>query len=236
KHNRKIVPIGHQIVHERNIMENMRHTYSQRYRPSRPPLQLHPNLVHIALQLYLMKIRMISQETIIYSGRYIDGKIVSRHQCTGRNQCHQCNETFNQHCTVSYEQYLFFIPKHLRCRTCSDDRMETRNSPTGDHDKDERPYCTSDDRTSSIDKLSECRHFDSWIHKNNPYSQHQNSTYLEISRQIIPRYQQQPNRQHRRKKTVDSNSNGNGRYIPMEQITDMFVLHQIVSTDDSDEQ
>src|SRR5690606_34431060 len=102
KHDRKIVPIGHHVIHERYLVENMCHTYSQRHCSSCPAMQVHTDHFTKMIQIHRQEMRMLCDKGVIHFLRSIDCKIITWNQRTCCDKCHQGNKSFHQHSTIAH--------------------------------------------------------------------------------------------------------------------------------------
>src|SRR5690606_17771440 len=112
--------------------------------------------------------------------------------------------------------------------------METGNGSARNDDEDEGQYRPANDGTATSGKFGDGWHFQCGVYEYNAHGQHQNGADFQVGRQVIARYQQQPNRQYGRQQAVDGNGDGNRFNVPMKEITDGFVLYDAMATNDID--
>ena len=80
--------------------------------------------------------------------------------------------------------------------------MKAADRSTSDGDKCERKDLSCEDRAGTIDEFCKRRHVQRGMHDHNSHREQPYSSEFHESAQIIPRGQQQPNRQRRSRKSI----------------------------------
>ena len=141
--------------------------------------------------------------------RSIDGEIVVRIEGDGGEKSHDADKTFHQHGTVAYKFNLRFVFNHLWRRPGTDEGMEPRNGAAGDGNEHIGPPGTGDDGSAAVHELGCERHLNSGIHEEHADRQGADDADLHEGAEIVPRGEQEPDRNSRRTETIDGQQDGN---------------------------
>ena len=123
-------------------------------------------------------------------------KVHARIDDTRRDQRHDGDKGLHQHPAVADKTSLPFICQHLRRGAGRNQRMEARNRPAGNGNKQEWEQVARPHRTGTVNEFGQRRHGQRWTHDQNAHRQADNGTNLQEGRQVVARRQQQPDRQH----------------------------------------
>jgi hypothetical protein len=134
--------------------------------------------------------------------RGINSEIVGRNQNAGGNQGHNGNKALRQHGTVTHECNVLFVAEHFRRGPRGNNGVETGDGAAGNGDEDVWEDMAGDDRSAATDKLRHSRHFKLGTNKYNADGQRDDGRNLQVRRKIVPRCEEEPDRQDRSDKCI----------------------------------
>ena len=211
EHDGEVIPVGHQMFHERNLREDVRHADGERHRTARTA---HQAFLHFRFELWEF-LHGHAERRKLFSRR-IDREVVGRHEHAGGYERHHGNEAFHQHRAVAHEENVAFVADHLRRRAGADEGMEARKRAAGDRNEDERNHGAAHDRTAARNEVRKGGHLEIRHHEGNADRKRGDRADLEERREIVARQEQEPHREHRREEAVDRNKEAHRRTIDVE--------------------
>ena len=135
--------------------------------------------------------------------RGVDGKVVARIQRARRNQSQHTYQRLGDHGAVSDEASVCFLVQHLGRGAGSHQRVKARDRTARDGHKKERVEISLDDRSAAMNELREVWKFDVGMNHEDADDQHGDRAQLDVGREIVARFQYQPDGKNRRHQPVD---------------------------------
>ena len=198
KHDGEVVPVGHQVFHEGDLREDVRHADGERHRAARTGHQRFLNL-----RFEVREFDDLHAELRELVGRRVDREVVGRNEHAGGDQGHHGDEAFHEHGAVTDEEHVAFVADHLRGRARADRRVEARERAAGDRDEDERNHRTAHDRAAALDEFREGGHMEFRHHEGDAERERGDRADLEEGREVVAGKEKEPDGENRGDEAVD---------------------------------
>ena len=134
---------------------------------------------------------------------YVHAQVNTGVERAGGDQGHDGHQRFEAHRAVANRAGVTFARDELGCRAAGDQGVKAGDGAASNGDEAEGKQFAGENRTGAIDERCERRHPQVRQHEKNTGHQRENRAQLHERAQIIARRQQQPDRQHAGRKSVE---------------------------------
>src|ERR1700684_515166 len=134
--------------------------------------------------------------------RNVDREIISREHRARGDQGENTDERFGHHSAVANHASVRLFVNHLRSCAGAHQRVESRNSAAGYGDEKERKKRSFDNWAAAMDVWRYGRELNVGMNEQNSDNQNSDRPELHVGREIIARFEEQPDRKNGGYETV----------------------------------